>query len=310
MTTTMACDGDPVKQLGRPPQLRSWSWRESPWLRLPLAGFVLFSLASSITHAGSELGGWVPVWSDEFNYSGKPNPSRWTVLDTSDTPADNAFVDGSSLVLRVDKSGNGANIGTGNTTSIRYQGDYGIKYLFTPGRLEVRARMVLLPGIMNIAWGSTDWLPRGDGTLISGEIDLFEIMGNQPNLAYMTSHFHLRYDAFAGKRERLSKRSIASESTLDQFHIYTLEWDDDQLRMYLDGSLKVSRDYATDPEPIIFTKPRPLILNVYHVRLGNWGFSEQRLDTGKLPADMKVDYVRYYQCPAGNCRQGGIVDGG
>ncbi|MCC2662926.1 MAG: glycoside hydrolase family 16, candidate beta-glycosidase, partial [Geminicoccaceae bacterium] len=156
-------------------------WKGSSWLRFLLAGFVLFSLASCTAHAGSDLGGWVPIWSDEFNYSGKPDPSKWTVLDKPHTPAYNAFVDGSALILRVDKNGKGANMGTGNTSSIRYQGDYGAKYLFTPGRLDIRASAVLLPGIMNIAWGSTDWERWEGDTWISGEIDLFEIMGNEPD---------------------------------------------------------------------------------------------------------------------------------
>ena len=148
--------------------------------------------------AGTELGGWVPVWSDEFDYRGRPDPSKWTVLELPAASVDNAFVDGSTLNLRVDKNGKGVNLGTGNTSSISYQGDYGMKQLFTPGRLEVRASLVLMPGIMNIAWGSTDWLPHKDGSLISGEIDLFEVMGNQPELVYISSHFHT-HATYAGK---------------------------------------------------------------------------------------------------------------
>ena len=80
-------------------------------------GVALSSFASP-TGAGSDLGGWVPVWSDEFDYSGPPDPSKWTVLDAPNTPAANAFVDGSALILRVDKNGKGVNMGTGNTSSI------------------------------------------------------------------------------------------------------------------------------------------------------------------------------------------------
>jgi beta-glucanase (GH16 family) len=310
MTTTTewyACDGDAASESGSLPHFRSRTWRESPWLQLLLAAFVLLWLVPFAAHAGSDLGGWVPIWSDEFDYSGEPDPSRWTVLDRSHAPADNVFVDGSTLVLRVDESGNGANVGTGNTTSIRYQGDYGMKYLFTPGRLDIRARMLLLPGIMNIAWGSTDWLSWKDGTKVSGEIDLFEILGSQPELVYITSHFHLWFDEFAGTRERISKRSVVTEDTLDEFHIYTLEWDENQIRMYFDGSLQIVRNYSNRLEAKTFVAPRPLILNVYHVGPGNWGFSEQPLDTGKLPDYMKVDYVRYYQCPLDDCRQGGLL---
>jgi hypothetical protein len=304
--TTVArgvCDGGSELQAGRLPHRSSARWRRSAAIMVFAGLGVALSSFASPTGAGSDLGGWVPVWSDEFDYSGPPDPSKWTVLDAPNTPAANAFVDGSALILRVDKNGKGVNMGTGNTSSIRYQGDYGAKYLFTPGRLDIRASAVLLPGIMNIAWGSTDWERWEGDTWISGEIDIFEIMGNEPDRAYMTSHFHRWFDAFSGKRERISRRAIAKAGTLGEFHIYSLEWDDRQLRLYLDGSLQLLREFAEDPEPAIFTKPRPLILNVYHMPDGYWGFSEQPLDSESLPAYMRVDYVRYYQCPTGDCRR-------
>ena len=94
---------------------------------------------------------------------------------------------------------------------------------------------------------------------------------------------------------------------LDRFHIYTLEWDTKEMRIYFDGQLQLSRDFGNDPDPTIFTAPRPLILNVYHVESGGWGYSAEPLDKARLPAHMKVDYVRYYQCPTGTCQRGGTL---
>ena len=91
------------------------------------------------------------IWSDEFDYIGKPNPYKWTNwgdmsgLGLSNSFTDtNAFADGSSLVMELRKeSFNGKNYTGSNIVTKR-----GFLY----GILEMRARLGKGAGTWSNFW--------------------------------------------------------------------------------------------------------------------------------------------------------------
>lgn len=71
-----------------------------------------------------------------------------------------------------------------------------------------------------------DWLK-------SGEIDLMECVGHEPNKLHFTIHTQA-FNEFAGtKKGRLVE--LTEDSPQSQFHLYAMEWYPEKLIFFLDG---------------------------------------------------------------------------
>jgi beta-glucanase (GH16 family) len=79
----------------------------------------------------------------------------------------------------------------------------------------------------------------------------------------------------------------------DAFHTYTLEWEADEIRVYLDDRLYfTSKRDGGDWTSWPFYRPFHLLLNVAFG--GDWG-GVKGVDPAVLPQRMEVDFVRVYQ---------------
>ena len=79
-----------------------------------------------------------------------------------------------------------------------------------------------------------------------------------------------------------------------QFHVWTMDWDKDYIRIYLDDELLNEIDLSQTingkyGEENPFHKPMYLLLNL---AMGSTGGQVDKLT---LPARYDIDYVRYYQ---------------
>ena len=106
--------------------------------------FILIDISLSVVERGKL------IWSDEFDYIGKPNPYKWTnwgdmSLGLSNSFTDtNAYADGSSLVMELRKESlNGKNYTGSNIVTKR-----GFLY----GILEMRARLGKGAGTWSNFW--------------------------------------------------------------------------------------------------------------------------------------------------------------
>ena len=78
------------------------------------------------------------------------------------------------------------------------------------------------------------------------------------------------------------------------FHIYAIEWTEDYIRTYVDGTeqLYFENDHQDNNDTWPFNKAFYPILNVAWG--GDWG-GYRGVDESALPLTMEVDYVRVWQ---------------
>lgn len=171
------------------------------------------------------------------------------------------------------------------------------KVKYDHGYIEARCKMPAGPGFWPGFW------MFGDG----GEIDIFEINSAKPKKHYITVHswpdngLHKQYATFWR----------SSESFSDDFHVFSLEWDDWKLVFRVDGiTRRVDYRYRTpdgkmveditqyDPataieNPIFPTGAQCIKLNLA-IPAENSTFMRMPTDKTPFPSSMDVDYFRIY----------------
>lgn len=149
-------------------------------------------------------------------------------------------------------------------------------FVFTYGYVEARVKVPAGQGLWPAVWllpANYQWPP---------EIDVMEILGDEPDLTHMHYHY-LRPDgthADVGSTWRGPDFSAG-------WHTFAVDWRPDALVWYVDG---VERARLSDPAAIT-SEPSYLLLNL--AVGGDWpGAPDQ---TTVLPADYLVDHVRIWQ---------------
>ncbi len=262
---------------------------------LPLTLLLLTSPSSNVTPTTPD---WRLVWSDEFG--GKQlDYSKWGVafnalgggnqeLQFYTDRKKNVRVEGGHLVLEA-HADNFDGMGTTrkySSASIRTKrrGDW--KY----GRIEVRAQMPKGRGLWPAIW----MLPTDEvygGWARSGEIDIVEYKGQEPNRVHGTLHYGGAWpkNAHSGTSFLLTKGSFA-----DDFHTFAVEYEKGEIRWYVDGRLYQTQKKwhsAKAPFPAPFDQRFHLIFNL---AVGGRFVGEP--DTSvTFPQSMRIDWVRVYQ---------------
>ncbi|MBS1508499.1 MAG: glycoside hydrolase family 16 protein [Bacteroidetes bacterium] len=239
------------------------------------------------------------VWSDEFNYSGLPDSTKWgydlgdgcpNVCGWGNNEAQyytrdpkNARVEKGNLVIEARKDSAGKKAFTSARLVTKYKGDW------TYGKVEVRAKLPRGKGTWPAIWMlSTDWKYGGWPT--SGEIDIMEHVGFDPGVIHGTLHSE-KYNHIKGTQQE-GKVTIAD--CQDAFHVYAIDWKEAQIDFSIDGKVyhSVKKNPADDYKGWPFDQRFHLILNI--AVGGNWG-GMQGVDPTIWPQQMIVDYVRIYQ---------------
>jgi beta-glucanase (GH16 family) len=243
------------------------------------------------------------IWSDEFNYTGAPDPKRWTnevgyirnneaQFYTAGRP-ENARVENGKLVIEARKenfplpararAARGRTNATYTSASLTTRGLAEFKY----GRIEVRAKLPRGRGVWPAAWLlGTD---RSKGWPRCGEIDVMEYVGFDTNTIHANIHTakynHVRG---TGKGDKLRV-----EAPFNDFHVYAIEWRADRIDFFVDD--KKYFTYAKEPnageDVWPFDKPFYLILNL--AIGGAWG-GQKGIDDSIFPQRYEIDYVRVY----------------
>jgi len=235
--------------------------------------------------------GWELTWSDEFDYKGLPDSSRWN-YDVGDhgwgneekqfyTKADtlNALVKNGSLFITARKTEEGKYTSARLVT--KGKGDW----LY--GRVEVRAKLPSGRGIWPAIWMlPTDW--AYGGWPASGEIDIMEHVGYNPDSIFMTVHTTL----FNHMINTQKSAGFVVTDPYNTFHEYAIGWEKEKIDFFMDGQLRFSFPRSgKDPAGWPFDKPFHLLLNI--AVGGGWG-GKQGIDENIFPQRMEVDYVRVY----------------
>lgn len=243
------------------------------------------------------------VWSDEFEYSGLPDDTKWNYevggngwgnnekqfyLEKS---LENSFVKEGKLhivALKKDFENN-------KYTSARlatYK-----RFLLQYGKVEVMAKLPKGKGTWPAIWMLPESLRKKEEAWpLSGEIDIMEHVGKDPNMVHVSLHTEL-YNYW--KKNQYTHFEKLPD-VFNDFHLYGIEWTPESIRFFIDNKLfyeaiKGENGKVITNEGWPFDKPYFLILNL--AIGGNWGGA---VDDAVFPSEMLIDYVRIYQQPATN----------
>ena len=244
--------------------------------------------------------GYLPVWCDEFNYEGLPDSSKWSydvgghgwgnneLQYYTESDLDNASVSDGHLTIKAIKENVGSNTYTSARLVTREKGDW----LY--GKIQVKAKLPSGNGTWPAIWMlPTDW--AYGGWPHSGEIDIMEHVGYEPNKVYSTIHTGA-YNHMLGTQIGFDYTDNTLES---DFHVYEIEWEPGIITSYIDGIQYATFTYDPEESEGIdlssawpFDQEFHLILNI--AVGGAWG-GQQGIDPSVWPQEMVVDYVRVYQ---------------
>lgn len=231
------------------------------------------------------------VWSDEFNYAGIPDTTKWgydlggngwgnNELQHYTKDSRNARVENGNLIIEAHKD-------SLSYTSARLISKGKGDWLY--GRVEVRARLPKGRGTWPAIWMlSSDW--KYGGWPESGEIDIMEHVGYDPGVIHATAH-SASYNHVKGTQ---IENTITVSDAQDEFHLYALDWREDKMDFYVDDKLyhTVPRNPNDDFKGWPFDQKFHLLLNM--AVGGNWG-GKNGVDESIWPQRMEVDYVRIYE---------------
>ncbi|WP_229418426.1 glycoside hydrolase family 16 protein [Flagellimonas chongwuensis] len=243
------------------------------------------------------------VFSDEFENEGRPDDQKWHYqvippnngswhndeLQHYTDREENSYVNDGTLKIKGIKEQYSYNGSTKEYTSARLNA----KFAFTYGRIEVRAKLPKTAGTWPAIWtlgansnetGNYFGDQYGNvGWPLCGEIDIMEQTGWDKNSTI--SHYHwgdLNTEVYSDEGGE-----IAVENADSEFHLYSMEWDSESIKTYVDDNLVYEFQNGSNKP---FNHEHYLLLNI--AIGGNLG--------GDVPANFtedifEIDYVRIYQ---------------
>jgi beta-glucanase (GH16 family) len=249
---------------------------------------------AAIEHKIFEFG-TTPIWQDEFNSNGKPDPAKWAydlgdhgwgnheLEDYTDKIA-NAKVEGGNLIITAIKEKSGKLDHSSARLVSKGKGD------FLYGKSEIRAKLPKGRGTWPAIWMLASENGYGNkGWPDNGEIDIMEHVG----FDHGKVHGNVHTKAFNHTIGTNKGNNVMVDQVSEEFHIYSCEWTPDAISILVDGksyfTFKKEAGYQWQQWP--FDKPFHLILNV--AVGGDWG-GQKGVDDSIFPQKMEVDYVRVY----------------
>lgn len=236
---------------------------------------------------------WQLVWEDNFDKDGLPDPNIWgyevgyvrnkEAQFYTKGRAENARVENGCLVIEARKDNwEGHEI---TSASIHTYGKKSMLY----GRIEVKAKLPTGKGTWPAIWMLGNNFQQGTSWPDCGEIDIMENVGYDPDHIFANVHTK-KYNHSIGTGRG---SSIVMEKPYEDFYVYTLEWDKNELRFYVDDQLYFTcKNDGTGVDAWPFDQPQYLILNL--AIGGAWG-GQKGIAEDLLPQKYYIDYVRVYK---------------
>eukprot|EP00928_Gymnodinium_smaydae_P082579 TRINITY_DN65903_c0_g1_i1.p1 TRINITY_DN65903_c0_g1~~TRINITY_DN65903_c0_g1_i1.p1 ORF type:complete len:415 (+),score=27.52 TRINITY_DN65903_c0_g1_i1:40-1284(+) len=235
------------------------------------------------------------VWSDEFDYTGPPDPQKWSFdigghgfgnneLQYYTDSKENAWVENNTLRIRAvkepfeNRSYTSAKLFTKGFASWQY------------GRVEVRLKLPTARGSWPAAWMLPFNSYLGDWPKC-GEIDIMEHVGMDTGNVHGTVHT----DSYNHMRGTQVGRVVPL--SLTEWHTYGIIWTPDGIDFVVDGKRyhHFPNDKRGDTATWPFDQPFYLILNI--AVGGDWG-GQKGVDADAFSGDgqtLEVSWVRVYR---------------
>jgi len=274
-------------------------------------------------------GGWAVVWEDTFDGDGPPSSASWNYhVGNGVNPGlgafsgwgngewewyrpENSFRQNGNLVIRADYATTPTVIAGRNWFQRSGRLTTKGKRSWQFGRIEARIAMPNAIATWPAFWlmgdscddtVTTDFaapITRFDTMATNwsscGEIDVMEHR-NSETVTFQNLFWDSRTGLFPwADGQNNEQPNQASVGDVRQFHLYTIEWDANQIRWYIDRETRPTPVHTVDltaSNKEEFRKPFHIILNL--ALSGQFtGFAEP--DRAQFPLTMSVDYVRVWQ---------------
>lgn len=234
------------------------------------------------------------VWSDEFNGT-QLDRTVWNVEVNADGGGNNelqyyvdstnniSVSDGTLKIKALRQNYGGRQYTSGRINTRR-------KAQFKYGRIEAKMKLPSFSGSWPAFWmlganySSVGW-PK------CGEIDIMEAV-NTENYTNGAVHWNVESDTYNGVGDAGTdaKDSVPAGYRRTDEHIYAIEWNESEIRWYVDDSLFYTQDISANHMEE-FRAEQFIIFNL--AIGGQWpGYT---IDNSAFPATMEVDYVRVYR---------------
>ena len=235
---------------------------------------------------------WNLVWSDEFdgtvikdsNWTHEIGGNGWgnNELQYYTDRDTNSYVSNGYLVIQALEE----NYSAWNYTSARLKSQG--KKFFKYGKILARIKLPYGQGIWPAFWMLGESFPVV-GWPDCGEIDIVELVGGPTgdNTVYGTAHWE---DANGQHAQYGNSYTLSSGIFADSFHLFSITWDDQKIRWFVDNHLYHEID-ITPPSLSEFHEDFFIILNI--AVGGNWPGPPD--STTVFPQKMEVDYIRVYK---------------
>ncbi len=235
--------------------------------------------------------GWELVWQDEFSgetideayWTHEVGGHGWGNGEAQHYSAEpkNSYVEGGYLIIQaLQENVHGKRFSSARLiTKEKVEAHY--------GRIEARIQIPYGQGIWPAFWMLGNDMDKV-GWPYAGEIDIMENVGHEPSIIHGTLHgpLYSGADGVGGSKRLPSKARYA-----DDFHIFAIEWEEEEIRWYMDDQMYWKLTPAAVPGDWVYDHPFYLLINV--AVGGQWpGYPD---DTTSFPQMMKVDYVRIYE---------------
>ena len=264
---------------------------------------ILLTIIAVAVFFAEGYGAYQLVWSDEFDGSSLKT-SNWTIDTGNGCPglcgwgnnelqyyrSQNVSVSGGYLILEARQQAYEGSAYTSGKIHSRNKQD------FLYGKVEARMKIPTGGGMWPAFWMMPTDSVYG-GWALSGEIDIMEAK-NQTDSIGGAIHFGGGWPANASLSGSYSPGGVNFSAA---FHVYTVEWEPDAIRWYVDGvlySTKTSSQWYSDAAP---SNPRAPFDQEFYILInaavgGNYtGCTSSDCVTATFPQQFQVDWVRVYQ---------------
>jgi len=160
-------------------------------------------------------------------------------------------------------------------------------YSFTYGYVESRFKFPATQGFFTAFW----MLPADPSYNYRSEIDILELLGDDPTTMFMTYHYNDRNNSYNVNTGKFHNGSCATKDYSRDFVRMGMDWEPDHVAWYIDG--KKCAEFKGNASQIE-NGPMQLIM---HMMVDNdWQRSwNVGLTDPTLTRQLEVDYIRVYQ---------------
>lgn len=130
------------------------------------------------------------------------------------------------------------------------------------------------------------------------EVDFAEVIGRQPSNLVLTQHYTTKEEnsssSHSQKGDSINATLLGLEAWESAFHVYGIEWTEQDLKYFVDGAMVLNHTVEFPPEPM------DVAIGTGAGDCGSWVNCPENAATNgfdyPLPAQMMVNWIKVYEC--------------